>query len=286
VTKIDFLNDENYGYIEHSEEFKFGMSNNLADNLPMKENYFETEFKQLKNNVMKYIFVLAVFVFTFQVAEAQYVQPGQEKPFIEVVGNGEMEIVPNEIYISFTLKERMDGKKKITIEDQEKELKKQLQKAGFDLSNLSLSDASAGFVPVKRKKQEVLTAKNYILKVATTTEVASAFDVLDSVEALNADISRVAHSEIEKYRKEVKIMAVKAAKEKAGYLLEAIGEIVGKPLMIQERESYDDVMPVANYRMKAMGAMADSEMAPEELPELSFQKIKLKYSVFARFEIK
>ncbi|HSO87805.1 MAG TPA: SIMPL domain-containing protein [Draconibacterium sp.] len=235
---------------------------------------------------MKYLLILTVFVFTFRLAEAQYVQPGQEKPYIEVVGNSEMEIVPNEIYISFTLKERMDGKKKITIEDQEKELKKQLQKAGFDLANLSLSDASAGFVPVKRKKQEVLTAKNYIIKVATTTEVASVFDVLDSVEALNADISRVAHSEIEKYRKEVKIMAVKAAKEKAGYLLEAIGESVGKPLMIQERESYDDVMPVANYRMKAMEVMAESDMAPEELPELSFQKIKLKYSVFARFEIK
>ncbi len=234
---------------------------------------------------MKYILILTVFVFAFRVAEAQYVQAGQETPYIEVVGNGEMEIVPNEIYISFTLKERMDGKKKITIEDQEKELKKQLQKAGFDLANLSLADASAGFVPVKRKIQGVLTAKNYILKVATTTEVAAAFDVLDSVEALNADITRVAHSEIEKYRKEVKIMAVKAAKEKAGYLLEAIGETVGKPLMIQERESYDDIMPMANYRMKAI-AMAESEMAQEELPELSFQKIKLKYSVFARFEIK
>jgi len=235
---------------------------------------------------MKYILILSAFVLAFRVAEAQYVQPGQEKPSIEVVGNGEMEIVPNEIYISFTLKERMDGKNKITIEEQEKDLKKQLQKAGFDLANLSLADASSGFVPVKRKKKEVLTSKNYILKVATTTEVAAAFDVLDSVEALNADISRVAHSEIEKFRKEVKTMAVKAAKEKAGYLLEAIGETVGKPLMIQERETYDDVMPVANYRMKTMAVMAESEMAPEELPELSFQKIKLKYSVFARFEIK
>ena len=235
---------------------------------------------------MKYILILTVFVFAFQVAEAQYIQPGQEKPNIEVVGVGELEIVPNEIYISFTLKERMDGRNKITIEDQEKELKRQLQKAGFDLANLSLSDASAGFVPVRRKKQEVLTSKNYIIKVATTTEVADVFDVLDTVEALNADITRVAHSEIEKYRKEVKMIAVKAAKEKAGYLLEAIGETVGKPLMIQERETYDDVMPMANYRMKAMGAMADSEMAPVELPELSFQKIKLKYSVFARFEIK
>ena len=233
---------------------------------------------------MKHILILSIFIVAAYFAGAQ-LSDQNAKPYIEVVGNGEMEIVPNEIYISFTLKERMDGKNKITIEEQEKELKKQLQKAGFDLNNLSLADASAGFVPVKRKKQEVLTAKNYIMKVATTTEVASVFDVLDSVEALNADISRVAHSEIEKYRKEVKILAVKAAKEKAGYLLEAIGETVGKPLMIQEREQYDDIMPMprmANMKM----AMADEAAVMEEMPEISFQKIKLKYSVFARFEIK
>lgn len=207
------------------------------------------------------------------------------KPYIEVVGNGEMEIVPNEIYISFTLKERMDGKKKIEIDSQEKELKKQLQKAGFDLEKLSLADASSGFVTVKRKKQEVLASKNYVIKVATTGEIASVFEVLDNVEALNADITRVAHSEIEKYRKEVKILAMKAAKEKAGYLLEAVGETVGKPLMIQEREMYDDIMPVTRMaNMKAM-AMEDSGLAAEDIPELTFQKIKLKYSVFARFAI-
>ncbi len=207
------------------------------------------------------------------------------KPYIEVVGVGEMEIVPNEIYISFTLKERMDGKKKIEIDSQEKELKKQLQKAEFDLEKLSLADASSGFVTVKRKKQEVLASKNYVIKVATTGEIASVFEVLDNVEALNADITRVAHSEIEKYRKEVKILAMKAAKEKAGYLLEAVGETVGKPLMIQEREMYDDIMPVTRMaNMKAM-AMEDSGLAAEDIPELTFQKIKLKYSVFARFAI-
>lgn len=235
---------------------------------------------------MKYILILTAFVFAFRVAEGQYVQPGQEKPFIEVVGNSEMEIVPNEIYISFTLKERMDGKSKITIESQEAEVKKQLQKAGFNLDKLSLADASSGFVTVKRKKQEVLASKNYVIKVATTKEIASVFEVLDAVEALNADITRVAHSEIEKYRKEVKILAVKAAKEKAIYMLGAIDETVGKPLMIQERESYDDIVPVTRMaNMKAM-AMEDSELSAEDLPELTFQKIKLKYSVFARFEIK
>jgi len=234
---------------------------------------------------MKYILILTVIVFTFRVSEAQYVQPGQEKPYIEVVGSGEMEIIPNEIYIGFTLKERMDGKNKITIESQEADVKEQLQKAGFDLDKLSLADASADYVTVKRKNKEVLASKNYLMKVATTSEVASVFEVLDNVQALNGDITRVAHSEIEKYRKEVKILAIKAAKEKAGYLLEAIGETVGKPMMIQERESYDDIMPMPRMANMKMAMSADAEFA-EEVPEISFQKIKLKYSVFARFEIK
>lgn len=233
----------------------------------------------MKNTMILLICALFPFVVGAQLP------PDAAKPYIEVVGNAEMEIVPNEIYISFTLKERMDGKKKIEIDSQEKELKKQLQKAGFDLEKLSLADASSGFVTVKRKKQEVLASKNYVIKVATTGEIASVFEVLDNVEALNADITRVAHSEIEKYRKEVKILAMKAAKEKAGYLLEAVGETVGKPLMIQEREMYDDIMPVTRMaNMKAM-AMEDSGLAAEDIPELTFQKIKLKYSVFARFAI-
>lgn len=233
---------------------------------------------------MKNTLILLICAFFPFAVGAQMMQEAA-KPYIEVVGNGEMEIVPNEIYIGFTLKERMDAKNKITIESQEAEVKKQLQKAGFNLDKLSLADASADYVAVKRKNKEVLASKNYVMKVVTTSEIASVFEVLDNIQALNGDIIRVAHSEIEKYRREVKILAMKAAKEKAGYLLEAIGETLGKPLMIQERENYDDITP-----MPRMMAMANVKMIAEDnemdvQPEISFQKIKLKYSVFARFEI-
>jgi len=232
----------------------------------------------MKNRLILMILALLPFALSAQLSQET------TKPYIEVVGTSEMEVIPNEIYISFTLKERMDGKNKITIESQETNVKRQLQKAGFNLDKLSLADASADFVTVKRKNKEVLASKNYVMKVATTSEVASVFEVLDAEEVLNADIIRVAHSEIEKYRKEVKIMAVKAAKEKAGYLLEAIGESVGMPLMIQERESYDDIMPMPLMANMKMAMSADAEFVAE-VPEISFQKIKLKYSVFTRFAI-
>lgn len=217
---------------------------------------------------------------------SQYVEPGKEIPAIEVVGTGEMEIVPDEIFISFTLKERFEGKNKIDIENQEKELKKRLLKLEVDLKDLQLADAASDFITIKRKKKDVIASKDYILKVKTTSQIANVFELLDEIDAFDANIQRVDHSEIEKYKSEVKMIAVKAAKEKATNLLAAIGETIGKPLLIQEREQYEDqpflrkTMEIANMSMDA----GRKEEAP--LPEIGFQKIKLKYSVFARFAIK
>jgi hypothetical protein len=230
--------------------------------------------------------ILFVFIALFPLlALGQEATPAKETPYIEVVGTGEMEIVPDQIYISFTLKERFEGKTKILLEDQEKEMKKRMIKLGIDLNDLQLADANSDFIKIKRKKNDVIASKDYLLKVSTTGTLASVFEVLDEINAFNADIERVDHSEIKKFQKEVKMLAVKDAKEKAGYLLSAIGETVGKPLFIQERESFDGLQPFRKSAAMPMMAMdrADKE---EALPELSFQKIKLKYTVFARFAIK
>lgn len=219
------------------------------------------------------------------VLQAQELGTGKETSAIEVVGTGEMEVVPNEIFLSFTLKERFDGKTKIDIEKQEKELKKNLVKIGIDINDLQLADAASDYIKIKRKKSDVIASKDYILKVKTTSEIANVFEMLDEIDAFNANVQRVNHSEIEKFKVEVKMMAVKAAKEKASYLLTAIGEKLGKPILIQEREMYEDFQPLRKTAMMANMVMDTAGDQEEALPEIGFQKIKLKYSVFAKFAI-
>jgi len=216
-------------------------------------------------------------------AQTNVLNPLESTPYIEVTGDAEMEFIPDEIFISFMLKERMDGKTKITIEEQERELKQKLQKISFDLKNLMVADASADYTKVRWNKKDVIASKDFLLKADRVSVLDQVFTILDEVKAFDADITKTSHSKIEQFRKEVKIMAMKATKEKASYLLEAIGEKVGKPLYIQERETYEpEVLPmirgVSNFKMM------DADM-PEELPEISFKKIKLKYKVFARFAI-
>lgn len=242
-----------------------------------------TFLQQTKKTMKTSILLIALAVLPF-CSWSQFVEPGKEIPAIEVVGTGEMEIVPDEIYIAFTLKERMNGRTKIEIEGQEKELKKRLTKLGIDLNDLQLSDASSDFIKIKRKKDDVIASKDYILKVKTTSQIASVFELLDEIDAFNADIDRVDHSEIEKYKNEVKVIAVKAAKEKATNLLSAIGEKIGKPLLVQERETYED-QPFRKNLAMANVTMDAGDKQEATLPEIGFQKIKLRYTVFTRFAI-
>lgn len=210
------------------------------------------------------------------------VNPLESTPYIEVTGEGEMEIIPDEIYLQFTLKERMDGREKTDLEKIEKDMKKKLSSAGFNLSDLSLADANSDFVVIKRKKKDVLASKDYQMKLSTTGEIAKLLDVLDDVKAENAFISRLDHSKMDDFKKEVKIIAIKNAKEKSDYLLGALDEKTGKILFIQERDAY-----IQPYRkMATLSLMNESADAPPiKEQDISFQKIKLNYKVFARFSI-
>ena len=163
-----------------------------------------------------------------------YAQENETQPYIEVTGTAEKLIVPDEIYISINLMERYDGKKKYTVEKQEEELKSALSKKNIDLNNLKLSDSQSSYVKVKWSKKDVLNQKQLELKVATAETVGEVFQILDELDIEDAQISRVDHSKMDDFKKEVKIEAIRAAKEKAFYLLEAIDEKPGQLLTVYE----------------------------------------------------
>lgn len=215
----------------------------------------------------------------------------EEQPYIEVTGTAEKEVVPDEIYIGIIIREKYVNKVKVTIDEQEEKLKNAVKSLGIDLTNLYLSDANADYVKVRWQKKDVLTKKDYTLKVANATTVGQVFQELEKLEITDAFISRVSHSKLDSLRKEVKIIAIKAAKDKADYLLAAIGEQTGKPLIIKENE----ILPLSNISgVNVRGSRSDEELyyvdgikvRDKENDEIQFQKIKLQTSIYVKFSIK
>lgn len=218
-------------------------------------------------------------------AFSQNTDPLANARYIEVTGVAEMEVVPDEIYVTIIVRERANNKRKFSIEEQEKNLKNALQSIGIDLKNLSLANANADFVKVRWKKEDVITQKDYLLKVGDATTLSKVFSELDKLEIKDAYIQRVNHSRMELLKKEVKIKAIKNAKEKVDYLLGAIGEKAGKPLVINENDNSPMYMEAMNYRSKNISMDIDGNAAPEPEVELEFRKIKLQSNVYFKCSI-
>jgi len=216
---------------------------------------------------------------------AALAQTTPEVHYIEVTGSAEMEIVPDEIYIHVTLQERYDGREKVTIAQQDEKFLSGMQALQIPLNDISLADAVSDYSYYKWKKEDALATKEYIVMVHTAGKVAEVYQKLVDIDAENAYIARTSHSKIEQYRKEVKINAMKATYDKAGFLLEAIGHKVGKPLIITEISN--DVRPMdyvsqyelSNYRSNYSAGNAGLES------QIGFQKIKLRYEIYGKFEI-
>ncbi len=88
---------------------------------------------------------------------------------------------------------------------------------------------------------------------------------------------------IQKFRTKVKINAIKAAKEKAKLLTNAIDQKAGKAIYIQELNN--QVYGALQGRVAGLSNIVVREFKMEQEPEIEFEKIKLEYSIFVRFEI-
>lgn len=232
-------------------------------------------------------FIVALFIATNLFAQTT---EGDEKPYIEVTGTAEQEIVPDEIYINITIKERYTNREKITIESQEEKLKASLKEIGINLSNLYLSDANADFVRVKLLAKDVLTKKDYTLKVSTAATVGLVFQQLEKLEINDAYVAKVNHTKMDSLRKEVKIMAIKAAKNKADYLLAAIGEQTGKALVVEDRENRNNAtnsyVNTRGARASATAYYIDGVRVSNKEEELQFKMIKIEAQIYVKFAIK
>ncbi|MFC1225695.1 SIMPL domain-containing protein [Pedobacter sp. BG31] len=228
---------------------------------------------------MKKLIALALVAFLgLSSAMAQQVDLRRK---ISVSGTSETEVTPDIIYIGISLKEYLNGKKKVDITELEKQLYAAVQKAGIAKENLTISNLSSwNYATEKKKNPDFLASKQYRLKVSDLNKFNLILESLDAKGIANTNIESYDYSKIETLKKELKVKALLAAKEKATYMVEALGDKLGSVIEIQD--GGDNVMqPVyRNYAMKA--EMADASSAPE----IDFKKIKLNFTVNAVFEIK
>lgn len=211
----------------------------------------------------------------------------QEQNYIEVSTRVEKQVTPDIIYISIVIKEA-DSKAKNYLETKEKEMIKALQSIGIDVEkNLTVKDMNSNLKQYFLKKDNILATKSYTLKVNTADEVATVFDILNSIGISDVNLSKTSISpELEKKVKdELLADAAKKAKENASILADAVGSKAGKAIYIQNY--YNFAQPVAaNYSLRSAKSFATADgMVEESIPTLEINKSAISINVTCRFEI-
>lgn len=210
----------------------------------------------------------------------------EPKLYIEMIGTSEIKVDPNQIFIRITLEENTDKSKK-DITEQEQNLIKALQSAGIAADKLVVTDANAHYGKSGFMSKDVVNTKQFELEVKDATEANKAFDQMDKLHIKNAYISRVDHTEMEEYKKQAKIKAIKAAREKATYLIKAVGEELGGALIVRENSfsAYgNQLRSMANSSLYKESYIIDGAAQQQE-PQLDFKKITISASIYTKWRI-
>ncbi|MFN2457490.1 MAG: SIMPL domain-containing protein [Chitinophagaceae bacterium] len=218
----------------------------------------------------------------------------ERNPFpktITVSGSAETEVVPDEIFVQVILREyEKKGKGKVDIETIKKDFLTHVKRIGIPDSLISIAAYDGlnehPWWRKRNRRDELYASISYEIKLKSSRQVDDLVNGLDDDATQDFFIQRTSFSKIAELRKQLKIAAVRSAKEKAEYLSAAINEKVGEAVNINEPNEY--YVPYYNVRrsnvMMKEGNVSADMAAPAE--PLDFRKIKLRYDVTVVFALK
>jgi uncharacterized protein len=221
---------------------------------------------------------------------------GQETKYpktINVNGTAEMEITPDEIYVQIELREYdKKGSGKVDIQSIRNNFLTAVKSMGIADTNVTIQAYSGWDGNIwyykKNKKQnpDMKAGITYWVKLNSTAKMDELVNKLDDEATQNFFIAKVSHSRIQEFRKQLKIQAVRSAKDKAIYLADAINEKVGEAITINEPNEVGNY-PQPMYRT-ANVSMMEQKMAGDVAAPMNvdFKKIKLQFDVNVVFALK
>lgn len=210
--------------------------------------------------------------------------------FIEVTGSSEMEVEPDEIRFEIGIqeywkeefekgKEDKDFVTKIPIEKIEKEFMDELERIGVSKDQIIINEVGSY---MRSHGKNFLKSKTIEIVI---TDFAQINEIILNVKTRGVNNMRIAelkNKDITNYRKQVKIEAMKAAKEKATYLLESVGDSLGQVISVIEINSG------SNFFQKPQDITSNTIIpsASNNSENSNMKMIKLKYEIKVRFKIK
>lgn len=244
---------------------------------------------------MKHFFSLLLGVTSLSMALAQNViSPNPFPKTITVTGSAEMLVIPDEIYVNIVLREyqrRNENKK--DLENIKSEFLASCTEAGIADSSISIQSYTGfnNYYALRKKKkrdQDLMASITYQVKFNNSKEMYLLIEKLDDEATVSFDIAYTSHSKKNEFRRQLKIQAIMAAREKGIYLTEAIGEKLGGAITVNEpMESGIAVNSLSvQHSLNVSNTFSKSKYEADKSTDIDFKKMRIRFEVEVVFAIR
>lgn len=238
---------------------------------------------------MKKIMTAFAMIILATQAMAQEQKPIQRT--ISVNGSAEMEVTADEIYVQIDLREynKKNGDKIDinTIKNNFLAACKSIGLTDKDVIVQSYQGYGQNYWWAKKNKKQNPDMKSsitYWVKVNNVSKLDELVEKMDDEATQNFFIAKASYSKMDELKRDMKIAAVKAAREKAIYLSEAIGEHIGEAITINDPVETDNTP--RPYYVNVMMKQAETTGGDTPALDVDYKKIKVRFEVSVVFSLK
>ena len=223
---------------------------------------------------------LSVFIISLLATFSLQAQTNER--YIEVTGTSEIEIVPDRIHYLIEIREyfeeEFDGKSKpeeyrtkVPLAEIEQGLREALANSGIPQNTIRTQEIGDYW---RQQGQDFLVSKKFDITLTDFNQINEIVKRIDTKGIHTMRIGELENNDMPAYHQKGKIEALKAARRKATYLVEALGKRLGEVIRIVEKDS-GNVSPFAQSNVMSSDAASFD----------NFRTIKKNYSMLVRFEI-
>ncbi len=236
---------------------------------------------------MRKLLITSLLILIVLVGHSQTTKNFIDQPYIEVNGNADTSITPDEIYLKIVISES-DTKNRVSLEDQEIKMVDALKALGIETEkDLTTSDASSNFKYYFLKGTDVIKTKEYILKVSDAVMLTKVLLQLEGLNISNTSIDHVDYSKLEDLKNFMRTKAVENAKTRAIALTRSLNQTVGAAIYIADSDVGNSNMlsgRVAGVVVTGYGISRNKQQP--QLPNIQFEKIQVNTNVNVKFILK
>lgn len=224
---------------------------------------------------------LLLLAISLCMAIALQAQEANER-YIEVTGTSEIEVVPDKIHYIIEIREyfaeEFDGKSKpeeyrtkVPLSAIEQGLRQALAEIGIPRDAIRTQEIGGYW---RSQGQDFLVSKKFDVTLTDFNQIDKIVGHIDTKGINTMRIGELENKDMLSYHRKGKIEALKAARQKASYLVETLGKRLGGVIRIVENGN-GSAFPFAQSNVLASDAASFD----------SFRTIKKNYSMLVRFEI-